>query len=354
MAETGWGGTGAIATYSGGVWFGANVRIVGDVYRVNNTIQFRNTRGQVQITGNGANYFDGMNLRQWVEIPRGNLVINAHSYGTGRKYKNDVYETWYGAWDVGVGVDQTSIELNSGAAYGGDGISWAGGLGIGVPGVGYPGGNTAFDSRTDTSIAVRNDVTTWGANATAGGVRSYRANNASFSGETYIDTSDNALVNHTGLLPNKEYWFRGWSSNGAGRTGYHGSISAVTLANATETSKTVLATTVNFVLAAIQGVRATTTKVQYKKTGDATWLDSPTSTSATPSIGISGLLPNTQYDYRLAVTTSDGTWTGATQTLTTLPAGKLVMPNGDVKNAITRLVRPNGSVEMVNINLVDS
>lgn len=350
--ETGWGGTGAVANYGGSLVFGANVRIVGYVYRVNNTIQFRSTRGQVNVTGPSGYYFDGMNLREWVEIPRGNLVINAHSYGTGRKYVGDVYETWHGSWDIGVGVDQTSMELNAGAAYGGDGVSWAGGLWISVPSVGYPAGNTAFDSRTDTTLAVRNDVTTWGANATAGDVRSYRADNSAFTGQTYIATTDNALVTHTGLTPNKEYWFRGWSSNGAGRTAYHGTITAVTLSNNTITTTTVEAVTIRVQGTAVTGKYTPTTKLQYRKVGDASWIDTAGMDGGTFDITVTGLLPSTDYEYRTVVTTTAGSKTGDTNTATTLPAAKLVYPDGTVKNAVPHLIRPDGSVEMVQVKHV--
>lgn len=181
----------------------------------------------------------------------------------------------------------------------------------------------------------------------------YRLDNAGGWSQTADQGGTGWKYDTITLLPNRMYGYfsRHWNNNGD--TGDTGVDTFVTLANATETSKDILATSVSFVLAVAQGYRTTTGFVQYRKQGDTSWINSTTGAGATPTVDISGLLPNTTYEYRLAVTTTDGTWTGSTQTFTTLPAGKLVYPNGDVKNAIPRLVFPNGDVEMININLVD-
>lgn len=348
---TGWAGTGASANMGGGNVYGANVRIVYDVYRYNNTIQFRSAYGQVQVTGSGSFY--GMDLREWVEIPRGSLRINAHSFGTSHS-GGDVVSTWAGSWDVGVGVDTTSMELNAGAAYGSDGVSWAGGLWVSVPGVGYTEGTTIMDagSTTDTQLGVRNDVTTWGANASAGAVRSYRADNAVWTGQTYLAATDNSLVLHTGLTANKKYWFRGWSDNGAGRSNWHSATTGVTLSKSTIVTTDIQAVSAQFTGTAVTGEYAPTTKIQYRVVGAGTWTDSTTGSGATFDITLTGLTPSTDYEYQLLNTTTAGTKTEAVVPFTTLPAAKVVMPNGDVKSAIPRIVHPNGDVEMVKVNLV--
>ena len=117
-----------------------------------------------------------------------------------------------------------------------------------------------------------------------------------------------------------------------------------------------LATTASFpftMTASGSGEGNATAYIQYRKVGDTNWIGSSSSTNLTGTITISGLLPNTDYEYRLAADNSTGTWVGTAATIKTLPAGKLVYPNGTVKNAIPRIVRPDGSVAMVNIKLVD-
>jgi len=223
---------------------------------------------------------------------------------------------------------------------------------MGIPGVSAPSGTTAFDSTGTTSISVRNDVTHWGDNVTAGSVRSYRANNAAFTGEVYISTTDNALVTHTGLTPNTEYWFRGWSSNGVGLSSYHGSISAVTLARSTITTTDLQSTAIRLVGTATTGKYTPTTKIQYKKAVDATWIDGGSASGGTFDISASGLLPSTSYNYRTVTTTTAGSSTGSTITATTLPAAKLIMPNGTVTNAVPHVITPGGTSTMVKVKVI--
>lgn len=351
MAWTGDTSTGAFFNTGYGIariWGGIEY----NVSRTNNTVYFTSTRARVRYVRESGSWTSFTYGSGWTW----RMHVNGQRTQNSASGTRSVDNTDWGSsvsFNFGVGANDTSVTGYVSAWFAGDGETWTGGLGISIPALGSPAGNTYFNSRTDTSLNVRNDVTTWGANATAGSVRSYRADNSGFTGQTYIGTSDNANVNHTGLTPNTRYWFRGWADNGGGKSAYMSTIDAVTLSNATETSKEILATSVSFLLAVAQGYRTTSGFVQYRKQGDVSWIDSATGAGATPTVDITGLLPNTIYEYRLAVTTTDGTWTGDTLTLTTLPAGKLIYPNGDVKNAIPRLVYPNGDVEMVNINLVD-
>ena len=350
MAWTGQLSTGAffntgigIARIHGGIEYNTS--------RTNNTVYFTGTRAIIQyIRESGSwgsfTYGSGWTWRLQVGGQR------AQNSASGTRSVNQQDWGSYADFSVGVGMNDTGYTGYVSAWFAGDGETWTGGLGISIPALGAPAGNTTFDSRTDTTLKVRNDVTTWGANATSGSVRSYRADNSGFSGQTYIGTSDNALVTHSGLSPNTRYWFRGWADNGGGKSAYMSTIDATTLANASETSKNVQATTVDFILAVAQGYRTTTAKVQYRKTGDTTWIDSPTGAGGTPSIAVTGLLPSTQYDYRLIVTTTDGTWEGATSTFTTLPAAKIVMPDGTVKNAIPHVIQPGGTAEMVQVKVI--
>ena len=163
-------------------------------------------------------------------------------------------------------------------------------------------------------MSIRNNVTSWGTNATSGSVRSYRATNSGFSGQTYIGTTDNALVNHTGLTPNDEYWFRGWMNNGGGLSNYMGSTrTAVTLPLAPVAStpttitsaRVVIPTTIN-----TGGGRYTITKQYRIKETSGSYGSWTTYTGN--DISIEGLSANTSYTVGVQSVTTAGTTVGGT------------------------------------------
>jgi hypothetical protein len=206
---------------------------------------------------------------------------------------------------------------------------------------------------TDTTANLYGNVDYWGDYSSAGsGMRIEYWKTGSGVINLPFNTGGSHTQSVTGLTPNSEYNVRNYASNGSGVGANGGPALFYTLANATETSKNIQAATIAFTLAVAQGARTTTAKIQYKKTGDATWLDSPTGAGGTPTITVSGLLPSTSYDYRRVVTTSDGTWTGSTSTATTLPAAKLIMPDGTVKNAIPRTILGDGTVSMKKVKIL--
>lgn len=352
--ETGWGGTGANAHFGGGLVFGANVRIVGDVSRLNNTIRFRGAKGQVQVTGPGGYYFDGMNLRQWVEIPRGTLRINDHHYGTGRKWTGDVYETWAGDWDVGTSAGATSMELNSGAAYGGDGVSWAGGLWVSFPAAGSPSGLTRGASEvTATTAKLEASVSNWGAHCTAGsGQRiEYRAGTSGGFTNLAFTTSSSHSRSVSSLTSNQQYQVRSHVNNGAGRTATSSVLSFYTLPLAPSLGEpTIEATSATIPTTQNNGGGAYTITRSYriKKGSDdyGSW-----TTYSGDDLVADGLLPSTEYTIQVRSTTTAGSTEGDTLTFTTLPAAKLVLPDGTVKNAIPHVITADGE-EMVQVKVI--
>lgn len=123
------------------------------------------------------------------------------------------------------------------------------------------------------------------------------------------------------LTPNTSYNYfsRWWNNNGD--TADSGVGTFKTLASGGVTGVTNLKynkATINIGMnASGSGEPNATVKVQYKRSVDSTWLDSSTSTSLTPAITLTGLKPNTVYDYRVVATNSTGTWTGSTATFKT-------------------------------------
>lgn len=217
-----------------------------------------------------------------------------------------------------------------------------------------PGGRArSVDTITDTSARLGAKHDNNGRGTSSANRNYYRLDNTGSWSQTADNSGTGWKYRTVTLLSNRMYGYfsRHWNNNGD--TADTSTATFVTLANASESAKDILATTVAFSLNVSQGYYTTTAKVQYRKKGDTTWLDSGTGSGATPTINVAGLLPNTIYEYRLVVTTTAGTWEGSVQELTTLPAGKLVMPDGSVKNAITRLVFPDGTpTVMANINLI--
>lgn len=177
------------------------------------------------------------------------------------------------------------------------------------------------------------------------------------------DISGYNTWNIAGLIPNTKYYTlaRWWNNNGdqsdLPSSFPSESYKFYTLASGSiGTPINLLATSVTLpvtITASASSEANPTTKIQYRVVGANTWTDTPFQTTLSPSYALSSLLPNTSYEYRIAVTNITGTWNSTVSTFKTLPAGKLVYPNGDVKNAIPRVVMPNGDVTMLNINLVD-
>lgn len=339
---------------AGGYNVNLESRTTANFTRSNNTISASSARVDVRFANDSvATSFTGFNVVGSYSLPQGSERRGNYGLGTGTWNRGNVKSTPNQSFSFSVGADATSVSTNNGAGL--NSASWGGGQSMSIPALGAPSGTTTISTRTTNSISVRNDVTSWGTNATSGSVRSYIADNSNFSGQTYISTTDNALVNHTGLTSNKRYWFRGWAQNGGGKSSYHSSTNGYTLPLAAVAgAPEFLATSATIPYTQDVGGGAYPITTQYRlKQGSGAYGSWTTVTGG--SIELSGLLPNTEYTVELRSTTTAGTTVGDTTTFTTLPAGKLIYPDGTVKNAIPRLVRPDGSpVEMVNINLVRS
>jgi len=125
----------------------------------------------------------------------------------------------------------------------------------------------------------------------------------------------------TGLTPNTTYSYfsRHWNNNGD--TADTGSSTFKTLASGGVTSVSDLKynkATINIGMNASSTSEANATvKVQYRRTVDADWIDSSTSTDISPSFLLTGLKPNTSYTYQFTATNSTGTWTSGTATFKT-------------------------------------
>lgn len=339
--------------YVSGYTFGLqSATNVDSIDRTDNRVYVYGANVRVKVTGPSGGYFSGFNVYGAYSLPQGstreerNYLANGGSTGQewGSEEKN---------FNFTVGANDTGTTTNNGAAFASDGMSWAGGQTIDIPNLGTPDGTTYFVSSTTNSIVARNNVTTWGAYGTANLNRIYYSSTDTVpdTNDSYVNVSDNVDKTITGLAHNTKYYFTGYQSNGGGKAAYSNTVSGVTNSEVYEAG-TVDIQAVSYSVTdakAYAGHYTNNNKIQYRKKGDTTWIDSDTVQGDTFSITITGLLPSTTYERRFVNTTTAGTTTNGIYEFTTLPAAKLVMPNGTVLNAIPRVVHPNGTVKMVKV-----
>ena len=341
------------STTIGGYQFGFDARTEwSSITRKNNTITINGLRTRMRVnSGSNGIWFSGYSVSVHTDVPSGTRKRNS-GLGSGTFNRGSSYLGSAGNYSINVGSTATSITSRSGVSVNG-GTGWTSSQSISIPKLGVPTGTTAVDSSktTKNSISVRNNTTSWGANATSGSVRSYISPNSNFSGQTYIGTSDNALVTHTGLSPNTRYYFRGWSQNGGGRSAYHGTTNGVTLSEVYDDG-TINIEAISYTVTgarAYQGALTTTSKIQYRKKGETTWKDSSTATGDNFDITISGLLPGATYERRFVCTTSAGTTTNPIQEFATPTGGTIIHPDGTVQAAALHVVYPDGTVKDAQI-----
>lgn len=215
----------------------------------------------------------------------------------------------------------------------------------------------SVNSITTSTATVVLDISNRGHGTSATHRAEYKPTNQS----NYTNSSNQSITdlnannfNISGLTQNTEYHYRQRAWNNNNDTAVSSAGTFVTLAEVVSLESTdVQATSVTFVnIGVTQGHHTTNTKVQYRKKGDSTWLDSASKTGTGISIEVTGLLPSTTYERRFVCTTTAGTTTGSIAEFTTLPAAKLVMPDGSTINAIPRVIQTDGTTGMVKVRII--
>lgn len=334
-----------VGSYTFGLKSATNVD---SISRSNNKITVYGANVRVKVTGGGSS-FSGIKIYGAYSLPRGSTRESRDYIRTGGSSGSD-----YGGdernFSFNVGANDNVTDTNNGGAYGGDGMSWAGGQTIDIPNLGSPKGKTYFVSSTTNSAVAKNNVTTWGSYGTSDYTRIYYSSSDTTpdTNDSYVNVSDNANKTITGLAHNTKYYFRGYQRNGGGKTAYSNIVTGVTKPIAAVAgTPDVEAVSATIPVTQDNGGGAYSITKQYRllKTGGSwgAW------TTFSTNIELTGLLPSTEYQVQVRSTTSAGTTTGGTTTFTTLPAAKLVMPDGTVLNAIPRVVHPDGTVKMVKV-----
>lgn len=351
MASSSWRGTGAVL--NAGYTFGLNGRMDwSSISRTNNTVTFRGVRAQVQVSGSSGTAYSGVQAYTALELPNGTSRRGKTSVGGTSQSVGNVLSTGSADYSFSVGATATTTSLQVGGAYAGDGISWASVDTISIPSAGSPTGVSAgYSAVTATTATLSASVSSWGTNCTAGtGQRIEWKRNAdgAWTNEAY-STSTSHTRSKTGLVSNTRYNVRSYVSNGAGRTGGSGTKDFYTLPLAPSSGTPAFdATTVTIPITQNNGGGAYTITKQYRyQAVGGAWSDWTTFTAN--EVVITGLIPSTDYNIQLRSTTTAGTTTGGVVSLTTLPAGKLVMPDGTVKNAVPRAIYPDGTTKMVQV-----
>jgi hypothetical protein len=321
--------------------------------RTNNTVTLRGINTHMRMHTNGSGYDD----TEW----RGEIQfrVNGGSYRTiqsNRQIKAS-------------GVRATNLEVFSGSetspniSVGKDdaGADWrfrGGDTGtnnytskwdLNIPNLGAPSGLTCTVEEVGVDyVKVRGKVGNWGTNATHGPGQyfqyeipagSTKHNSSHTTSANYVYTLNNIPANTRCFLDNN-------ATNGGGKSTDGPNVFPVTLAKSSVSSLVIKATKATFNLSVTQGYYATTGYVQYRKAGTTAWSGSPSGAGGSPSVTVSGLTPSTDYEYRPAVDTTAGTYTGSTQSFTTKPAAKGIYPDGTVHNGIVWLIHPDGTKTM--------
>jgi hypothetical protein len=226
-------------------------------------------------------------------------------------------------WSGNMGHDANgylsySIGGSASFSYPGSGGGDWGGYSAGRLALAPQGIEKSVDTITNTSARLGRKNDNYGHGTSAANRVYYRVGNSGGWTWQTPDQGGNGWKYNSisGLTPNTTYSYfsRHWNNNGD--TADTGASTFKTLASGGVISVSNLkynTATINAQMtASASGEANATVKVQYKRSVDADWMDSSTTTSLTPSIVLTGLKPNTSYDYRLVATNSTGTWTGDT------------------------------------------
>lgn len=353
MASTAYKDTGAFLIASGTTFHMDAYVNYDSATRSNNTVSINGANGVFKVTGPSGYYFSGYSVVGAYQFPT-NTTRRTQDFGTGTRTVGDVIGGSENNFSISVDKNATSVSVRAGASYAGDSVTWTSSSSITIPALGAPSGLTASASAvTDTTATLSASLSSWGTNATAGtGQRlQYWIDGGAVNYLAYSTAASHSRA-VTGLTANAKCFVNSYALNGGGKDASSTTATFYTLASATETSKDVQATSATFVAAVVQGVYATSTKVQYRQTGETTWLESAAETGATPTLVINGLTPSVDYEYRYAVTTTAGTWYSTVRSLSSLPAVQLIVPAGTVINAVPYTIQSNGTVTMVNVQQV--
>lgn len=352
MATTGYSSTGAYLDTGYGI-----ARIHGDIVynvtRTNNTVYFTGTYARVKYVRESGGWtsftYPGWTWRLYITTG----TQRSSNGGSGTRSVNQVNNGTSVSFSLGVSASASTVSARIGAWFDGDGQTYANKT-LNIPTLGSPAGTTSVDSFTLDSINVRNNVTSWGANATPDTASIDIANNAAFTGFWGASVSDNVPHTFGSLTPNTRYWMRGWQKNGGGKSAYSNTVDAVTLSGVYDDGTIEVGATTYDVTGAkvYQGYYTTSSKLQYRVKGDPTWLDSTPAAGDDINLSITGLLPNTTYERRFVTTTTAGTIENSIVEFTTLSAAKLIMPDGTVKNAVPYTISPGGVKEMVKVKVL--
>ena len=316
---------------------------------------------------NNTLYVSGFKSQWRVTIAGSDTSIVTYSYmssGTNRKTTNFGSRSW-SAWDVfngsswsgSIGVSSGTSSISTRTRWGDYSGSWYNSTAnFSIPTVsGASYGAPTFSNVGTTTATVKGTISSWGTNCTAGqGVRFgvwWPGKDQFYNSRT---TSSSPSWNLTGLPSNTNISADMDVVNGAGISNDGANGSTVTKPLAPTSGIPVIEATTATIPVYINtggGHYSITKQYRYQQVGGA-WSNWTTYTGS--SITLENLTPGSDYNFQLRSTTTAGTTTGSVISLLTLPAGKIVLPDGSVQSAVPHLVMPDGTVRMCNVATIRS
>lgn len=311
---------------------------------------------------NNTLYVSGFKSQWRVTVSGSDTQIVTRSYmtsGTNRKTTNFGSRSWSanqvfngGTWSGSISVSTGTSSISTRTQWGDYSGSWYNSTtNFSIPTVSAPSfGAPTFSNIGTTTATLKGTVNSWGSNCTAGsGVRfgvSWPGRDQFYNSRT---TSSSPSWNLTGLPSNTTINADMDATNGAGLSYDGANRSMVTKPLAPTSGIPVIEATTATIPVYINtggGAYSITKQYRYQEVGGA-WSSWTTYTGS--SITLTDLIPSAEYNFQLRSTTTAGTTTGSVISLLTLPAGKIVLPDGSVQSAVPHLVMPDGTVRMCNV-----
>lgn len=336
------------ATNVGSVY--AQVRNLADgVSRTNNTITINNYR--VQVRSSSSSFYD-TGLRLHGQLPNGTNRFD-DNIADGTITTSPVSSASH---DFSFSVSASATSTTWQAAFEDyTGTYWAPAQTLDIPNAGSPSlGTPSVTKLSPTSVKFTGTVNSWGAYCTAGdGVR-FGYSTTTGGAQNYTSRTTSASPSATVTVTSNASLFVDMdATNGAGLSTDGPNNNYISNPEAPVMGTPVLeavSATIPTTIDTGAGYYAITKQYQIKKTADTTWGAWTTYTSN--DINATGLLPSTSYDVQVRSTTPAGTTTGSKTTFTTLPAAKLILSDGTVKNAVPHVITSDGTVTMVKVNQI--
>jgi hypothetical protein len=330
--------------------------------RVNNTVYLYGVDLIMQINqaGGGYDYYQWHGSVQAGQDGGGHQSIMSDRQVKAKNVRATQGTNYYssesnGSIAVSAGATGGYLDASAYSDVGGSVSAW----GLNIPNLGAPTGlSCTIEEVGTTYFKVRGKVGSWGTNATHGPGQyfEYEVPAGSTKQRSGHTTSANYVYTVSGVRPNARCFADNNATNGGGKSADGPNVHPVTkpyAATGSLTASNVQATTATIGCNPYNGYYDTETTMQYRQVGENSWHNAPSHTgNGTFTVPVTGLQPSTDYEYRGYFSTDAGSSTNGTHTFKTLPAAKLILSDGTVRNAVPHIIHADGTVEKADVKVV--